>query len=57
MITMNGRPRQTGRQTDIMAIAQQVVLTNASRANYASVPYNYLSPRIFIESIIINNNI
>ena len=32
MITMHARPRQTDRQTDIMAIARRFVSRNASRA-------------------------
>jgi len=32
MITMHAHPRRTDRRTNIMAIAQRYVLTNASRA-------------------------
>ena len=50
MITMHGRPRQTDREREreresrmnIMAIARQFVLTDASRANkrvYTSINY------------------
>jgi len=40
MITMHVRPRQTDRQTNIMAIAWRLVLTNAVRAKNSNTKTN-----------------
>ena len=53
MIIMHGRPRETNRQTNIMAIARRFILMNASNAKNLKSP-NFRLFRFLIFTVLLN---